>query len=226
MSKTLSILIGIVVIIVACLLMYNLKNSYKVLPFNESGPEAPLANNAAKIRDWREFYSSTGHFKVLLPTIPQHAGDIIADPKTKEPRKYDTFVAADNGGPAYMISAITFPRDLDDDMLEATLQSVVDDMLARNKANQLKSKQFGKMGKYKALDFTLTHEDMFVAGKVFAEGDTLYVLSLLTKADNYKKEDLDFFINSFSIQNDPEQAPTETKPDSQKIPTKSKEIKK
>lgn len=208
MSKTLSILIAIVVVTVSILLMYNLKNSYKLLPINDSQTEAetPLVDDTTKLRNWREFSSSTGHFKVLFPTIPQHATDVISDPKTKEPRKYDTFVAAENGGPAYMVSAITFPRNLEDDMLEETLHSVVEDMLARNKANKLNSKDFGKIGKYKALDFVITNGEMSIAGKVFAEGDTLYILSLVTKSENFNKKDLDFFVNSFTMQDAPKQS--------------------
>lgn len=199
MPKPLTLLIGIVIVIVASLLLYNLKDSYKLLPVNENQPDLTTENAPFKIRDWRQFSPPEKEFRVLLPALPQHAIDTIPDPKTNELRKYETFVSADDDGKAYMISAITFPNELTDDQLENTLQSVIDDMLARNKDNKLHSKEFGLVGDRKSLDFTIANGETFIAGKMFSQGNIVYVLSVLTNKGQYDPKDLDYFVNSFKI---------------------------
>jgi hypothetical protein len=201
MSRILSIAIAIGLLAFAFLTIRSFKTTHQP-PQTDSAKLALPANEASNFLEWREFAAPTGQFKVLLPALPQHATDKILDPKTQEPRKYDTFVSADDEGTAFMISTITFPRKLEEEDTDATLKSVVNDMLARNKDNKLKAMNFNKFRNHKALDFSLTNGELVVAGKVFAQGHTLYVLSMIDKAETFNPKELDFFVNSFDVTED------------------------
>jgi len=160
-----------------------------------------------EFQNWREFSSQAGHFKVMLPRVPQHVTDKITDPKTKEPRKYDTFVAGDENGPAYMISAITNTKGDNEEASEDTLKQIVNEMLARNKDNKLNKMELNRFREFKALDFSMTNGEIIIAGKVFSHGDTVYVLSMINKSKAYNPQELDFFINSFDVLNSGVTAP-------------------
>lgn len=181
---------------------------FLLLRQNTSGPvqsntaqTAPQAGSdkVTNLHQWREFSSDTGRFKVLLPTLPQHVTDMFADPKTREQRKYETFVAAGDNGAAFMISAIKYPNTIDTSDKEETLKSAVADMLARNKENKLNKMELGKFRDQPAIDFSLTNGDLLIVGKVFSHNDILYILSMINKHSSFNPLELDFFVNSFDF---------------------------
>src|SRR5690348_17259473 len=112
MSRTLSILILVIALLGAFLLFRNVPDSNKEGKSASEFPNLSKDKSRAVLDDshyenWKEFTSQTGNFKVLLPILPQHATDKILDPQTKETRKYDMYVAANDAGTVFMISAIT-----------------------------------------------------------------------------------------------------------------------
>jgi len=195
-----------ITVLIVCVLLIGAFFTFRQAPpslISDSKIEPQIASSKieenAPFHKWREFTSPTGHFKVLLPGLPQHITDKIPDANTKEPRKYDTFVTADEAGPALMISVITFPKPIEIEAVEDTLKSIVNDMLNRNKNNNLKDMSIGVFRDYKSLDFSLTNGDLLIVGKVFANDDTLYVLSMINQNGAFDKKELDFFENSFEI---------------------------
>lgn len=190
--------------IIACILLFG--GFMIVRELKKGGPEIQpemkqtnsiSASALPDFHKWREFDSETGHFRVLLPTIPQHANDKILDSKTGEMRRYDTFVAAGDNGQAFMIHMTTYPNKVEEDKIEEILKATVDDMLKRNTDNKLISTELSKFRGAKALNFSITNGKIYVRGKAFFLGDTLYILSLLTENQSANPPELDFFINSF-----------------------------
>lgn len=195
MSKTLSFLIAVIVILGAFLIVRYIKESAMV-----DSSKAKEAASEVDFHDWREFDSPTEDFKVLFPSLPQHAQDTFLDPKTNESRKYDTYVAADDHGQAFMINTITFPKNVSDLGLEKTLKDTVNEMVSRNKENKLQKMQVGNFKNGKAVDFAMKNDKAIINGKVLANKDTVYVLSIVSKQDSFNPAELEFFTNSFNMQ--------------------------
>lgn len=198
MSRTLTLLAALLIATAGFLLLRH----YRSDPSQGSvtGTNAvKAADKITNLHEWREFTSDTGRFKVLLPTLPQHVTDMFVDPKSREQRKYETFVAAGDNGAAFMISAITFPNNLDAENSEETLKSAVADMLARNKDNKLNKMESGKFRNQRAVDFSLSNGELLIVGKVFSHNNLLYILSMINKDASFNPKELDFFVNSFDF---------------------------
>lgn len=198
MSRTLTLLAALLIATAGYLLLRQYRSEQAT---NGTVNTSPLSttDKVTNLHEWREFSSDTGRFKVLLPTLPQHVTDMFTDPKTKEQRKYETFVAAGDNGAAFMISAITFPNNLDADNGEETLRSAVSDMMIRNKENKLNKMESGKFRNNKAIDFSLSNGDLLIVGKVFSHNNILYILSMINKDATFNEKEFDFFINSFDF---------------------------
>lgn len=202
MQRSKYIVITCAIVILAFFAVHYIKDSYMILPFKDSELETPIISAGSSDKSkWKEFSSPQGHFSALFPSHPQHATDNLSDPNTKELHRYDTFLAGDESGSAFMISAITYPSAVDAANTEQVLQDVVKDILIRNKENTLKSMKIGNYGDLKALDFTIANGDVLIKGKVFAKGNKVYVLSMLNKSDSFNGQDLDYFLNSFKLLN-------------------------
>lgn len=195
MSKMLTILIAILVLVSSFLVIRYAKDSYKLLPFDEKNPLKQTSN----FQDWKEFNHTDGRFNALFPVLPQHVTDKIEDPLTKEPRKYDMYAAADEHGTGFIISTITFPDKVDESNSDAILRSAVNDVLSRNKENKLKMTKAGKFLNSSSLDFALENKEVTVAGKAILHGNILYVLSMADKTSDFNVDELNFFVNSFHI---------------------------
>ncbi len=212
MSKTLAICLGIIAVLLVLFFMRDTHTTQQQasMTVTESAGTPVPHSTGADFSDWREFTPPAGKFKVLLPGLPQHATDKFVDPTTNEPRKYETFVAVDEHESAFMISMITFPHAIDDKAVDEVLKSIVNEMLKRNKDNKIVSMKLGNFRYYKALDFSLANGDLVIEGKVIAHDDSLYVLSMISKNNNYSPQSLAYFVNSFVLI-DTKTAPTATK---------------
>lgn len=195
MSRMLTILIAILVLVSSFLVIRYAKDSYKLLPFDEQNPLKQTSN----FQDWKEFNQTDGTFNALFPALPQHVTDKIEDPITKEPRKYDMYAAADENGTGFIISTITFPDKVDDKDSDVILRSAVNDVLARNKENKLKMTKAGTFHNSNSLDFALENKQVTVAGKAILHNNILYVLSMADKTNDFNVDELNFFVNSFHI---------------------------
>jgi hypothetical protein len=201
MSRLLTLLAALLVITAAFFMVRDRNRTVKSPTIEPtinttSAPQASAEPN--NFHDWRVFTSDQGHFKVLLPTLPQHVSDVVVDQKSQEPRKYETYASASDNGAAFMVNAITFTNQngVSD---EEALKSAVTDMLARNKENKLVEMKMGSFLNSPALDFSLSNGDLLIIGKVLARDKTMYILSMINNKDNYNQKELDFFLNSFEI---------------------------
>lgn len=198
MSRSITILIALIVVLFGFLMLRSFYSDTtpaidpKMTPLAQVKPAAE-----GNFQNWREFSSATKRFKVLFPTLPQHVADKVPDSKTGEMRKYETFIAADDHGGAVMISAITFSRNVQGETGE--LNAAITDILSRNKENNLKDMKPSRFRDRPAMDFAISSKEMSIAGKVFANGNTIYVLSMIDKNEMFNPQELAFFVNSFEL---------------------------
>lgn len=203
MTRVLSILILLAALFGGILIVRYIQDSYN-MPYlaevqNQTVDESSILSDQANYETWREFAHPSGKFKVLFPVLPQHVNDKIIDPATKEPHNYSIYVASKGDGTTFMISAISFPNQADKKTSENLLKNIVNEMLARNKNNQLKMLQPGTFRNFNTMDFSIENNDITLGGKAFVHNETLYVLAMLAKQGAFNKKEFDFFINSFDL---------------------------
>ncbi len=166
-------------------------------------PQLPTLSPSASIdvNKWQEYTAPRDQFKVFLPGLPHHATENMAEPKTKEKRNYQVFVASKDNGTIYSISLISFPEKAPGDLTEDFLQSFVNEMLTANPKNTIKDFKLSLWNQGKAVDFNLENAGAVVLGKAFLDGNTLYVLSVTTKPEILNPQEYNFFVNSFQLMN-------------------------
>lgn len=172
--------------------MLFLKDSYKLLPISASSEGAPT-----QFSGWRDFTSPDKKFTVMFPGLPQNAKQTTRDAKTQELRNYNMYVAEKGDGSIFMISLIQFPDSKQ--APEIIQKSVVNDLLAANPANQLKTMKIGDYKGIRTLDFTIENNEMTIDGMTFVQGDTLFMLSSLFRNGSYHPEEYQFFLKSFDL---------------------------
>lgn len=202
MARFLFILIVLVVGGMGFLAIYYAKDSYKVLPMADE-PENALEIQLDKETDyenWQEFTSPSSTFRVLMPSTPQHVSDKSSDPKTQAIRKHDVYIAEKKNGNVFMIHLIKFhyknePKIPEDEVL----QGFLDDMLASNPNNKLVASQSAMFNGQRSLDFVIENETFNYDVREFLKGDTLIVLSNISRKNSHNLNDFQFFINSFEF---------------------------
>lgn len=208
MTRAITIFIILLLIMFAFLFLRDFKSvSRQKNPIEKTEiPEKHLDSNlqaegesSANLHNWREFTSLKKNFKIFLPALPQHLADKVPDPATGEIRKYDTYLAAGDNGTAFMVNTITLSHKLDLKKADEALKNVVDEIISRNKANKLNEAKPGKFREYPALDFSINSNDTVITGKVFTDGNTIYILSMIAEPSRVKNDDMALFVNSFEL---------------------------
>ncbi len=161
-----------------------------------------------QFHQWHEFSSPKAKFKVLFPTLPQHATDTIDDPQKKEKREYDMYVSEKENGTIFMISIIKM-INTDVKIDENALTNVMNDILANSPQSKLKTMQMGTYQALPSLDFSIENDQVNIDGKAFLDGNTLYLLTSAAKIPSYEKGEFDFFVNSFELLNSPATSETD-----------------
>lgn len=197
MTRYLTIFVIIALGLMGYLTYQFSKEAYRILPIEEEEPAVSF--EVYNFQNWHEFSSPNGEFKVLLPTLPQRAVENINDPESNEMRKYDMYVAEKNDGTIFMISLITFPNDRTNNDTEMIMQKMMNDMIAGNPTNELRSVKAGQYKTYDSMDFAYGNEELSVDAKTFMAGNTLYVLSRIVRTQNFNTNEFNFFINSFEL---------------------------
>lgn len=144
-----------------------------------------------KLQDWHEFISPRHDFKVLVPTLPQHAAETFKD------KKREAFVSENDVGSLFMINLIVMAdqSEKSTDLLNHT----VDDFINSIPNNKVLTKKVGSYQGNPSIDFSLENPDVFINGKAFVKDKTLYMLSFAAKKATYSKDEFEFFLNSFQL---------------------------
>lgn len=191
MTRIASIAIITAIVVLGFLGIMFLKDSYMLLPIKSTPIDtSPFAN-------WRDYQAPGGKFRVMLPTTPQRAEQTTRDPRTKELRHYDMYVAQENDGSTYMISIIKFPENKQSP--EEIQKTIVNDLMAANPANQLKNMKVGQFKQFKTLDFEISNPDTTINGMTFMEGNTLYLLGTIARNSALNPAEYQYFIKSFDL---------------------------
>lgn len=151
------------------------------------------------LQNWHEFTAPGNQFKVLFPTLPQQANEQLKDPKTKGSRQYEMFVSEKDNGTIFMINIITLLEKPPADSDEKILSGIMNEMVSSSPQSKLKNMKMGRYRNFPALDFSIENQELTIDGKVFVEGNTLYLLSSIAKAATYQPEEFEFFVNSFQL---------------------------
>jgi len=200
MPKIIIIFLTVVIVAAAFLLIRS--------EFKNASDEERIEKGKISAKDfptWREFISTQDHFKVMLPSVPQHVTKHVKEPGIEEELKYDTYISVNDSsgvfsGGTFMISAITYPHVIAPEGVTDLLKNVITTMLKRNQENQLKSMEEGKFGQQKAMDFTIENKDASIFGKVFSRNNVVYVLVMINNVYIENSElPYNFFINSFTF---------------------------
>lgn len=192
MTRLIVFVMATAFIVLSILGILFIKDSYKVLPIADSSIGAPT-----QFSSWRDFKAPDGKFSVMVPAFPQNAKQSMKDPKTKQPRQYDMYVAEKDNGTIFMISIITFVNNTETP--ELLQKSVVNDLLTANPTNQLKTMKVGDYKGLKTMDFSIENGNMTIEGMTFSKGETLYLLSAIFPNTVYNPEEFRYFVNSFDL---------------------------
>lgn len=199
MSRSITVFIILLVVLFSFLFMRNFTpNTTPEAPANAKIFESS-SSGETNFHNWREFTPATKNFKVLLPALPQHVADKVPDPATGEIRKYETYIAGGDNGAAFMINAIVLEKPVDLKAADVPLKAAVTDIISRNKENKLNDLKASKFRNYPAYDFSITSNEMTIAGKVFTQGDIIYILSMIAQTATFNPQELMFFVNSFEL---------------------------
>jgi len=212
MSKTLLLSIATAVVIVGFLTYRSFEDPSLISQnfMQQNGSSSTTSDTALDIPNfqlWHEFASPTEQFKVLLPSLPQHATDKIADPKTKEPLQYDMYVSEEEDGTLFMISVITMKEGTKAKIDENLLTTVMNDILASTPQGKLKKMKLVTYKGHPAIDFSIENGQVIIDGKAFLVDQTLFALTSVAKIELYQKQKFDFFVNSFSTNTKKIEAP-------------------
>lgn len=174
------------------MMLYEAKDTYKILPVSEE-VNPPLSQYA----DWTE-YTAEGKFKVLLPVVPQHATESLAQP---EPRVYNMYVSEMADGTIFMISQIRFLGGIERTP-QNLLSDIMRDMLKSNPDNELKDVNADVFQGFHAMDFSIVSPQREMLTKAFVKGKTLYVMTMIAKNAEARRSDFETFVNSFQLLDD------------------------
>lgn len=173
--------------------LYFIKSSYEILPLDTIKAGHPKA-----VSEWFKYEDKIHGFNVSLPLLPQVATQDLTDPKTGEVRHYEMYVAQMDGT-IYMISLITFPKELDDSLKSLTMKSIMSDMVTVNKSNKLLKSTEISYEDMPAIDFTIDNEKTTIEAREFFRGQTLYLLSTIVPKNAVEKSHFKHFIDSLKL---------------------------
>lgn len=194
MARLLLVVVVTIVLIMSYGTVRYAKESYKIFPINE-GPSFQTAD----LQNWLEFEAPTKKFRVLFPSLPQHASNQQKNIKQGDSKAYEMYVAEKDDGTVFMISLITFPNKLDVVEGEEVMRSIFEDMVASDVNNKVILRQSGKYEQFDALEFSIENQIQKMNTRTFVVGNTVYVLSSVTKIEKFNPEEFRFFLNSFEL---------------------------
>jgi hypothetical protein len=182
-------------------LVPRLTNAYKTLPGIDSAVTNSDKNDSENFSDWKEFTPKSGLFKVMLPHPPQTAKDLVAIPGSDKKRRYDMYASEKIDGTLFLISAITYPHDVDTSLTDDILQQTLDELMKSNPDNRISKLKNNNFKTYRTLDFSLNNREFHVEGKILMVGKTVFVLSYITRNKSFNPNEYQKFIDSFELLN-------------------------
>lgn len=190
MTRFLLALFATVALVLITLSIIFFKDSYRVLPIGDSDPRL-----MSQFAGWQLFKAPQGAFQALFPLPPQRAEQTVRDPKTGQIRNYDMYVSERSNGTIFMVSLIEFPGYTGS--LEELKKTIINDLMVSNPQNQLRSMTVGTYKLFPTIDFVIGNPVTTINGRVFSDGNVIYLLSGIFNTALFNQQEYDHFINSF-----------------------------
>jgi len=148
---------------------------------------------------WLDFKAPQNKFSIKFPGLPHHAAETVEDPSTHEKRLYDFFLSSKDDGTIYAVNTITFPKKNPSPYNEDFLRDFIQQMLASNPLNKIRSLEVKPFRNNRALDFKVENAEVTIDGKAFFDDNTLYILSTTARNDHHDGQEYALFLDSFQL---------------------------
>jgi len=179
------------------ILSYLVPNDYNLS--SDKTVEEKVVNYFTDTSAWKEFNSPIGQFRAEFPTYPNHETESIEVPNTQLTLKYDSYTSEEVNGTIYIIGFTTYGFEIDTSNPENNLEDALNGMLISTQGNKLVSSNLTYFDGYRALDFLVQNNTIFLKGRGIMVGQTLYQLMVGYESKNYSENNYNKFINSFTI---------------------------
>ncbi len=179
------------------ILSYLVPNDYNLS--SDKTIEEKVVNYFTDTSAWKEFNSPIGQFRAEFPTYPNHETESIEVPNTQLTLKYDSYTSEEVNGTIYIIGFTTYGFEIDTSNPENNLEDALNGMLISTQGNKLVSSNLTYFDGYRALDFLVQNNTIFLKGRGIMVGQTLYQLMVGYESKNYSENNYNKFINSFTI---------------------------
>lgn len=160
-----------------------------IFPSVSSIEQQPKKHQVQEITEiWNEFRPQSELFIVSLPSIPQHAAEIIHAPDGEGQIRYDMYISQSRKNVTYMINIINYPSTYDVSNTESFLQGVMNELLGGNSSNKLLNDSQGTFQGCPSLDFLIQNKTALIKSKVFMKDKTIFVLSVAAQTEDTTTE--------------------------------------
>lgn len=194
MGRLLGVLLLLVGLTVGIAFVRFADDVHTLLPFDfEETPEGDA------YAEWREFVSAIGNFRADFPTAPQSVSEDLPVPNSDLNIKSHIYVSEDIDGTTFMINVIEYPSDIQAGQVDGMLEKIMNDMVAANPTNKLRSLEFTEFRGHRTLDFFIESPEIYVNCRVFLVDKRLYLLVCIDKIAQYVEEDFQYFLESFEL---------------------------
>jgi hypothetical protein len=151
-----------------------------------------------KMKEWIEYDSVNGRFKILFPDWPSHDSGKAT---TEDPFDYDTYSTVFPNGTEYATFIYKYIQEFDSTQEDATLE-VFANSVKTMLAGELVESTYITFKGYRALDFVVYtwDDDSYFHGVVFLrDNHTAYSLAVLYKSENKSEAQFEKFTDSFTL---------------------------
>lgn len=162
------------------------------------GATTQVNNYFSNTGEWKEFNSTIGNFKVMLPNYPSHESNDEKIPNSNLTFKADTYTAVSEGV-TYMIQFTTYPDQTDVTNPENNLEGSINGMVSSTNGNRLISSNMTNYGTNKAVDYLIQNNTTYVKGKNIMVGHSLYMLVVSYETNKLDEAKYNQFIDSFQL---------------------------
>lgn len=155
-------------------------------------------NPQVTTKDWIEYDSVNGNFKILFPDWPSHdSGKATAE----DPFDYDTYSTVLPNGTEYAAFVYKYTQELDPMQEDFILEAIANAAKVTLEGELTESKYITFKG-HRALDFLIytQNDNSYFRGVAFLRNNhTVYYLAVAYKSENESEVQFEKFSNSFTL---------------------------
>lgn len=171
-------------------------NKDGALPIEEGSSPSP---DMPRSDQWRSFEPATKLFRVNFPHSPQHAGEWIPIPDTKEKIREDVYVSEEIDGAAYLVHIIQYPSGMQLPSVQESIEQMIERLVKQKADKQLLSLEHEEWLGHPTAFFKMKQGFTHIEGRLLMDGHRLYILSYANHYDNFSSEQAALFFDSFHL---------------------------